>query len=91
MISLLNATKADNKYGGEPSFSQAYHLANLDDNLDRRWMDQSGTWVLDRKDSTCPGGCRMWYDDGDSLLTKYRCVLSVGRWLGRLFEMLGLG
>ena len=49
----------DSRYGGEPSYSVANHLANLQDNKARRWMNSQGTWVVDRTDATCPHGCRM--------------------------------
>ena len=66
----LNGTSdacQDSKYGGEPSFSIANHLANLNGNGDRKWMNSQGTWVMLAKGgrailltpaSRCTGECR---------------------------------
>jgi hypothetical protein len=71
----------DIKYGGEPSYSIAHHLASLPGNKDKRWMNFQGSWVMDRTDATCPLGCRMFWDDADSLLPKYKAVKDAG-WAG---------
>ena len=56
-------------------------LANLNNNKARLWMNSQGTWVMDRTDATCPDGCRMWWDDADSLRPKYKMVKDAG-WAG---------
>ena len=69
---------SDKLYGNSPSTCATLKIASNPANSKSRRMDGSGTWVLDRADGS---HLRLWYDDAESLLPKYRAVKAAG-WAG---------